>query len=87
MRDELDGLERAAPASECRALVQLVEPGARPAPGVDARPAADFVTQLLASAEGVRAYRQKRRADPDVARASYAGERGVAVRARLVRVL
>jgi hypothetical protein len=87
MRDELDGLDRpAAPASECRALVALDGPGARPALAVDARPAADFVTQLLASAEGVRAYRQKRRADPDVARARYAGERGPA-RARLVRVL
>ncbi len=87
MSDELDGLERAPPASKCRALLQLVEPGARPAPGVDARPAADFVTQLLASAEGVRAYRQRRRADPDVARASYAAERRGPVRARLVRVL
>ena len=53
------------------ALVRLGEPAAAPAAPV--RPLCGFLAQLVACREGVPAFRARRRAEPEVATARYAG--------------
>ena len=78
MRDSvMNGPEPTAtgPIARSRALVPVPTAAEHHAPGVDPRASAGFVTQLVACAEGIGAFRRRRLAAPGVALASYGAGR------------
>ena len=91
MRDGETGCdqeEASAPGAGCRALVAVESRSRSLDFRTGARPAADFVTQLLACEERVAEFRRWRQAEPGMALTRYRGEtRRPSIKARFQRVL